>query len=403
MALSSFDESMTADFGPQLELINDELNTPQQQTRAIIKSEFGPGFEPINPLSQVYRLRGKRFLIIYPIVINGDALIQYLSTILHCLSKWWVVHLQVGYCWETCALFETTKQVDCQDRNFFNFAGNSPLIYPIDGRKNRCWQAILSYFNIAASPQPCPSFQNIESPQVWQYRAFNWLFSKELSTVSKILNLNSFHFSNSTFDFCKWIDHYYSESVAIFPDDIPTANALGSQLRSKLKRGWNGKYIVINLTALKQSSDIKWWSRQAKTLQSLRHGGLTGTTDAQMGTPPAGILILSRIEIRTNQETGFDDSNVKVVDLDQTPELLRAPTSEEGLTSKHFSNATKPKPQLTHLEVGLAMKIQYTRKDDEEEVDETPKIQLPPFIPAYLSDEDIKRMNTPSTYFSGAK
>ena len=141
--------------------------------------------------------------------------------------------------------------------------------------------------------------------------------------MSKILNLNSYHFLNSAFDFCKWIDRDHSGSVAIFPNDLPTAKELGAQLRSKLKRGWNGKYIVIILTAVKNSSDMKWWNRQAKTLQSLRHGGLTGTRASQMGVPPAGILILSRLEIRTNQETGLDDSYFKVVDLDQTPELLR--------------------------------------------------------------------------------
>ena len=78
------------------------------------------------------------------------------------------------------------------------------------------------------------------------------------------------------------------------------------------------------------------------------------------------------------------------------------PTSDEDLTSKHFSNATKPRPQLTHSEIGLAMHIQYLRKEEEQEArkakerkeieEHAPKIQLP-YRPPEISVEEIHRLS----------
>lgn len=44
-----------------------------------------------------------------------------------------------------------------------------------------------------------------------------------------------------------------------------------------------------------------------------------------MGSPPAGILILSQLSIKGSAKSGFDPSTIRLEDLDKNPGMLRAP------------------------------------------------------------------------------
>lgn len=274
-----------------------------------------------------FRLRGKRCVLTYLGFIDKERLNQYIAgKFTRHLIKCWVAHIPWGIDWKTYVVVRITDHttMDCANCTFFDIGDHLATVYQIDARTETVWQKILSALQITDSLTELPPFEHVDLTLPWQKSALCWLLDQQFSASSAIWNISAYDISDSAFEFGKWMQHTYPESTVIFPNNFPSATIVKTTLRNHFKRGWNGKYVIVKLVR-PSSHEARWWDGQSNILQLLRHGALTAPSDGSMGSPPAGILILSQLSIKGSAKSGFDPSTIRLEDLDKNPGMLRAP------------------------------------------------------------------------------
>lgn len=160
----------------------------------------------------------------------------------------------------------------------------------------------------------------VELTLSWQQNAAAWLLNQHFSTSSAIWNINGSGITTPICEFCEWMQHSYPESTAFFPDNLPPTREVKKILQKRSKRGWNGKYAIINLV---QRHNTDWWDHQAETLQLLRYGALTAPPGMSMGQSPAGILIFSELPITCSERSGFNTTEIHMSTL-ENPTMLHS-------------------------------------------------------------------------------
>ena len=173
-------------------------------------------------------------------------------------------------------------------------------------------------------------FAKVELTLSWQQNAAAWLLNQQFSASSAIWNISGSGITTPICEFCEWMQHSYPESTAFFPVNLPPARKVKQILQKCSKRGWNGKFLIINLV---QQHNTDWWEHQAETLQLLRCGALMAQPNMSMGQPPAGILIFSELPITSSERSGFNTKEIHMSTLED-PIMLHSsqPEKEEGDT-----------------------------------------------------------------------